>query len=119
MSGGIIFGFIRIGFYKIRFYIARKSKKLEWIAPEYLTVWESVINQAEGNEWLKVHLVDGSIYVGYIKEWSFNPDKSVQEILLGEASKVNKEMELEHEVSGQGIYLTTNSISRMEFLEGE
>ena len=66
-----------------------------------------------------VFLNDGSIYRGYIKSYTFDPDATDQDFLLSEAVRVNEDLHPKYRITGQGVYLRTRDVRRIEFLKGE
>lgn len=101
----------------LRFMISTHCSKLSFLAPDPQSLWYK-INQDDHNNWAVVHLNDGAIYLGDIREYTYNPNKDNQEFLLSKAKKVDENLKEQYFVDGLGLYLNTNNINRIEFLKG-
>jgi hypothetical protein len=115
---GLIGGLVLVLFYKSRFYLSNKSKYLKHLAPDPQSIWAK-INQPDNKDWCVIFLDDGAIYLGYIAQYTFDPDKDDQDFLLGNAKRVNEKLEEEYIVTGIGVYLNTKNVKRIEFLKGQ
>lgn len=114
----VILGLLLILFYKSRFYLSNKSKFLNRIAPDPQSIWAKV-NQPSNKDWCVVYLDDSSIYLGYISQYTFDPDKESQDFLLGDAKRVDENLIEKYVVNGIGVYLNTKDVKRIEYLKGQ
>jgi len=118
LLAGVIFGLLLILFYKSRFYLSNKIKYLKRIAPDPQSIWAKV-NQPTNKDWCVIYLDDGSIYLGYISQFTFDPDKESQDFLLSDAKRVDEELKEKYIITGIGVYLNTKDVKRIEFLKGQ
>lgn len=114
---GIICGLLLILLHKLRYYLSKKQV-IKFLAPDPQSIWAK-INQIENKDWCAVYLDDGAVYLGYISEFTFDPDKEYQDFLLSCAKRVDDQLEIKYEISGIGVYLNTKDIKRIEFIKGE
>jgi hypothetical protein len=117
-----------IGFAAGRFWILLRYLRFklpEWfplrekIAPEherYQSVWPLM---AYSPDWAVVFLNDGSIYMGKIDYFTFDPNADNQDFRLVNARRVNENLEEMYSVTGVGVYLNTKDITRIEFLKSK
>jgi len=117
VGAGIAVGLLRAGIRNVRFWIANKMRRLRKLEPDLQSIWAK-INRPGNDDWAVVFLNDGSIYRGYIKSYTFDPDASDQDFLLSEASRVDEDLSTVYQVTGQGVYLRLKDVSRIEFLKG-
>lgn len=75
--------------------------------------WANV-NSTE-SQWANVVLDDGSRYLGWISDWTYDPDESDADFLLSEARRVDENLNVIYEVSGKGVYLRLSSVRCIEF----
>jgi hypothetical protein len=115
---GIVFGVIMHGFYELRFWLSRKYACLKWLSPVNQAIWETV-NQKDVEDWAVVYLNDGSIYMGYVQSFSYNPNIEYQDFLLSKARRVDEELKEKYLINGIGVYLNTRDINRIEFIKGD
>jgi len=118
LIAGVFFGLLLILFYKSRFYLSNKSKYLKRIAPDPQSIWAKV-NQPTNKDWCIIYLDDGSIYLGYISQFTFDPDKDSQDFLLSDAKRVDEDLNEKYIVTGIGVYLNTKDVKRIEYLKGQ
>lgn len=118
LIAGVIFGLLLILFYKSRFYLSNKTKYLKRIAPDPQSIWAKV-NQTINKDWCIIYLDDGAIYLGYISQFTFDPDKESQDFLLSDAKRVDEDLKEKYLVTGIGVYLNTKDVKRIEFLKGQ
>lgn len=118
LSGGIILGLIRIYFHLFRIRLSLKYDALSSFAPDYQSIWAK-INQPNNEDWAVVYLDDGTIYLGWITTYTFNPDIDNQDFLLKNAKRVDDDLKEIYTVNGIGVYLNTKDVKRIEFIKGE
>jgi hypothetical protein len=117
LSCGIVLGLIRVLLRKLRTLIADTTPFFQKLNPDPQNVWYQV-NQAKEEYWAVVFLDDESIYLGYIKTFRSDPDKSEQDFLLSHASRVDDHLRVMYEVDGLGVYLNTKNVKRIEYYAG-
>jgi len=117
LFGGLLTGFLRIIIHFLRFKISLKYDHFKKIAPSQLSIWAK-INQPDNNDWAVVYLDDGSIYLGYISDYKFDPDSDDQDFLLKDAKRVDEDLKEKYVVNGLGVYLNTRNVKKIEFLKG-
>ena len=66
-----------------------------------------------------VTLTDGSKYLGWISEWTYDPNESDQDFLLSNAQKIDENFNMIYEIDGKGIYLRTSWVVSIEFFKGQ
>lgn len=111
---GLLGGILLIGLYRARFFVAAKWPRLEGIAPDPQSIWVKVNRQT--NDYAVVYVDDGSIYFGWIKDFTFDPDAQDNDFLLADAKRVDEQLTEKYSVTGQGVYLNTRNVKRIEFL---
>lgn len=115
---GIAVGLLRAGLRKTRFWLSQKTDWLNRIEPDSQSIW-AAINGSQNEDWAIVFLTDGSIYRGYRRRFTFDPDAVDQDFLLSDASRVDEQLAERYPITGQGVYLRLRDVSRIEFLLGE
>ena len=113
LAAGALWGIFLIAFRWTRFTLARAFPTLRMIAPDEQTIWAKVNEPSD--DWAVVYLDDQSIYLGYIREYSFDPDAEDNDFLLAEAKRVNEHLEVQYPINGAGVYLNTKNVKRIEF----
>ena len=117
LSIGYSIGWVMIGYRQSRYGLAKKYKKLEWIAPSEESIWVKV-NQPDNTDWPVVFLKDKSIYVGWISNYTFDPNADNQDFLLKHAKRVDENLNEIYKINGLGVYLNTKDVTRIEYLKG-
>ena len=110
LFGGVLF----VSAYRIRFFLAAHWPSLEGIAPDPQSIWAKV--NRPSNDYAVVYVDDGSIYFGWIKDYTFNPDAEDNDFLLGDAKRVDEQLTEKYSITGRGVYLNTRNVKRIEFL---
>jgi|SRR5580658_2633947 hypothetical protein len=111
---GLFGGVLLIGLNYARFFVAAHWPRLEGVAPDPQSIWVKV--NRPNNDYAVVYVDDGSIYFGWIKDYAFDPDATSNDFLLADAKRVDEQLTEEYSVSGQGVYLNTRNVKRIEFL---
>jgi len=111
---GILLGAVLITVRWARFEAAKTYRKLRWLEPDPQSIWRKVNQQSI--EYAVVYLDDGSIYLGWIKEYTFVPDSENNDFLLADAKRVDDRLNTIYVVNGQGVYLNTRNVRRIEFV---
>jgi Family of unknown function (DUF6338) len=111
---GLLLGVLLISVRWTRFALARKYLGLRGLEPDPQSIWVKV-NQPS-SEYAVVYLDDGSIYLGWIKEYAFVPEAESNDFLLAGAKRVDEQLNTIYLVNGQGVYLNTRNVKRIEFI---
>lgn len=111
---GLLFGSLLIAIRWARFTLSRKYETLSGLEPDPQSIWRKV-NQSS-TEYAVVYLDDGAIYLGWIREYTFDPDAESNDFLLAGAKRVNDQLNTIYLVNGQGVYLNTRNVKRIEFV---
>jgi len=119
-GAAIFFGLAALGYGSFRYWISTKS---EFITPPNVqSAWGDTMARVSKQElWSIVFLHDESIYAGWIKKYTYDPDSEYQDFLLQRAIRVqfkgNKFIKL-YEVQGIGVHINTKEVRRIEFVRG-
>jgi len=109
-------------YYRGRHQLSKKSRHLSWLRPDPQSTWNRIHNDFE-KQWAYVFLKDGSVYLGYIRFWNFDPDSQNQDFFLASARRVDESLDLrgrkssewkERYLIGTGVYISTSEVSRIE-----
>jgi len=94
--------------------------RLRLLPPDPLSVWPKVNFQRKQNYWAAVILKDSSrIYLGWISDFTFDPNDQNQDFLLSEAKRVDENLNVLYEVAGPGVYLKTSDVLCIEYLDAQ
>lgn len=115
---GIIIGLFRSFLHYCCFNLSQKFICFKFLKPDPFTIWAK-INQENNNEWAVVYLKDGSIYIGYISEYTFNPNLVDNDFLLSKAKRIKEDLSIIYTVTGIGVYINTRDVIRIEYLLGK
>ena len=116
-GGGIALGGSIIILFGLRYALGRRFSGLSWIVPNSQSTWADV-NRPSNNDWAVVFLEDGSIYLGWIAKYAFDPDKEHQDFVLSRAKRVDDKLQEIYVIDGTGVYLNTRDVRRIEFVKG-
>ena len=111
---GLLLGTLLISMRWTRFSVAKKYEWLRGLEPDPQSIWVRV-NQPTA-EYAVVYLDDGAIYLGWIREYTFDPEAETNDFLLAEAKRVDEHLNTIYLVNGQGVYLNTRNVKRIEFV---
>lgn len=114
---GLALGGISAGQRRLRFRLSSRHPNLQWLTPDPQSIWIHV-NRPANEDWAVVFLQDGAIYLGYIKYYRYDPNQSNQDFLLSFARRVDADLQTKYEITGQGVYLNTRDVLRIEFIRG-
>ncbi len=117
LTAGVVWGLLLAGFNWVRLVLSDKVQLLQFIAPDVQSIWAKV-NRSQATDWAVVFTDDGAIYVGWIKEFTYDPDADDNDFLLSLAKRMNEDGSLRYDVDGQGVYLNTKNVKRIEFVKG-
>jgi len=112
----VLWGFILAAFTRLRLFLSDTYPALDFISPDVQSIWAS-INQTQAG-WAVVFTDDGAIYMGWIGEFTYLPDAADNDFLLSDATRLNDDFTVSYEVKGQGVYLNTKNVKRIEFRKG-
>jgi hypothetical protein len=114
---GFAWGFVLVGINKSRSLLSGRFQALRFIAPDVQSIWAKV-NQNRATDWAVVYTADGAVYMGWIKEFTYDPDADDNDFLLSKAKCMDENLGVKYEVDGQGVYLNTRDVKRIEFVKG-
>lgn len=115
---GLSVGCVRIVFHRLRFKISMLHTILKFMAPDPQSIWAK-INERTNKDWAVVFLNDSSIYLGWISMYTYNPNVENQDFILTMAKRVDENLKTLYIVNGQGVYLNTKDVKRIEFVKGK
>ena len=101
----------------LRFQLSTLHNKLSFIAPDPQSIWAK-INLKTNKDWAVIFLNDGSIYIGWISLYTYDPNTENQDFLLSKARRVDEKLNAKYIIDGQGVYLNTRDVKRIEFVKG-
>ncbi|MBG0785806.1 MAG: hypothetical protein H0S79_11955 [Anaerolineaceae bacterium] len=116
-STSILCGLLLIGQRELRNYLSKTCPKLNWIASGVDSDWVK-INSKNNDDWAVVFLDDGSVYLGWIKNYTYNPNFKDQDFILSNAKRLNNDLSVMYVIDGIGVYLKTENVKRIEFVNG-
>jgi hypothetical protein len=73
-----------------RFKIAAHWSRFEGIAPDPQSIWVKV--NRPSNDYAVVYVDDGSVYLGWIKDYTFDPDAEDNDFLLADAKRLDEQL---------------------------
>lgn len=111
---GLLLGIIFIGLNFARFFAAAHWSSMEGIAPDPQSIWAKV--NRPSNDYAVVYVDDGSIYFGWIEDYTFDPDAEDNDFLLADAKRVDEDLTEKYSITGRGVYFNTRNVKRIEFL---
>lgn len=114
---GLAGGFVLVSVNKSRSLLSGRFQALRFIAPNVQSIWAKV-NQNQATDWAVVFTDDGAIYMGWIKELTYDPDADDNDFLLSRAKRMNEDGSFQYNIDGQGVYLNTKNVKRIEFVKG-
>lgn len=118
LVAGMVWGYVLVGFSSTRLFLSDKYPRLEFIAPDVQSIWAK-LNESRDADWAVVFTDDGAIYMGWIEEFTYDPDAEDNDFLLSEAERLNDDFTSRYKVDGQGVYLHTKNVKRIEFVKGD
>ncbi|MHA1568670.1 MAG: DUF6338 family protein [Alphaproteobacteria bacterium] len=103
-------------FFDLRFRLWMGIRSVLRIPPDPGAVWPMVNKQEQGS-FAAVFLNDGSIYLGWIGQFTYDPNASEQDFLLQDAKKIDENFNEIYKVEGIGVYLNTKNVKRIEYYD--
>ncbi|MEZ4271721.1 MAG: DUF6338 family protein [Myxococcota bacterium] len=85
--------------------------------PDPISTWV-VINAERPTEWALVVLDDGTRYLGWISNWTFDPDAPNFDFLLKSAKRVDEHLNIQRVIDGRGVYVRSEKLHHIEFFAG-
>jgi len=113
---GILLGVILIAIHWLRFKLTAMYSSFRFLEPAPQSVW-AYINKPIFKNWAVVFLNDGAVYLGWISNYTFNPNNENQDFLLKDARRVNEKLEVIYTIDC--VYLNTRDVNRIEYVEGD
>jgi len=88
-------------------------------SPDPQAIWPIVAGDAPKKDlWALVRTRQGVLYVGWIKQWSFDPAAEDHDFLLLPAYLVDEKLKVQRHLQKGGVYLNTRDIESFEMLPG-
>ena len=114
LGGGFIWGRILITYHWIRIRVPFLP------APDSQAIWPVVVDNVPKEKlWVLVHTKQGTLYLGWIKEYSFDPAAENHDFLLRPAYLVDKNLHVQRDLTQGGVYLNTRDIESLEMIPGK
>lgn len=117
LIGGVVFGYLGVFQLRFRGLLSSRFDRIEWISSSPDSIWLK-LNASNVKDWVVVYIDDGSSYLGWIKEYQYDPDSKHQDFLLTHAKLVDDNLNEIYLVDGMGVYLNTKNVKRIEFVQG-
>lgn len=114
MISGLLGGAALIAVNLGRLGLARHIPWCAGVAPDPQSIWAKINRPSD--DYAVVYLDDGSIYFGWIKDFTFDPDAEDNDFLLADAKRVDDELTEKYAINGRGVYLNTRNVKRIEFV---
>jgi len=115
MVAGLLGGAVLIAKDWCRFEVARRFPRWAGLAPDPQSIWAKINRPSD--DYAVIYLDDGSIYLGWIEDFTFDPDAEDNDFLLADAKRVDDNLVEKYAVTGRGVYLNTRNVKRIEFVK--
>lgn len=80
------------------------------------SVW-AYLNKQREDSWVVVHLKSNDKYLGWMKNWKFDPNNPNEfDFLIADARKVDSEWNEIYKIDGEGVYFVSSEISHIEYI---
>lgn len=113
LAAGLLWGFLLIFWHWSR-------RKLPILGePDPLNIWfKIVVLAAREEKWALVRVKQGPIYLGWIKDFSFDPAQENQDFYLSPAHLVDDSLRSLRSLEQGGVYLNTRDVISVELVPG-
>lgn len=113
LGGGIGWGAVLVAFHWFRI-------KLPFLpSPDSLAIWPLAAGgSAEDELWVIARTKQGSLYLGWVEKYSFDPTAEDHEFLLRPAYVVDTDLNVERDLAEGGVYLNTRDVESLEMIPG-
>ena len=114
LGGGAIWGGILIAGHWLRI-------KLDFFpTPDPQAIWHVVVDNAPKDDlWVLARTKQDVLYLGWVKEYSFDPAAEDHEFLLRPAYLVDNDLHIRRDLTQGGVYLNTRNIESLEMIPGK
>lgn len=114
VAGGSVWGLVLIGCHWLRI-------KLPFLpSPDPLAIWPLVAGAIDKEQlWALARTKQGQLYLGWIEQYSFDPEAEDHEFLLCPAYLVNEDLAVQRDLHVGGVYLNTRDLDSLERIPGE
>ena len=113
MAAGFLWGFLLI------FWHWSRRKLPIFGEPDPMNIWFKIADLAAREEkWAVVRVKDGPMYLGWLKEFSYDPAQENQDFYLSPAHLVDDNLTSLRNLEEGGVYLNTRDVISIEFLPG-
>jgi len=114
LAAGFLWGQVLI------FWHWSRRKLLIFGEPDPLNIWFKIaVLAAREEKWALVRVRQGPIYLGWIKEFSYDPSQENQDFYLSPAHVVDRELRSLRNLEDGGVYLNTRDVLSIELLPGK
>lgn len=87
--------------------------------PDPLNIWFKIADLAAREEkWAVVRVKEGPVYLGWIKDFSYDPAQENQDFFLSPAHLVDNNLTSLRNLEEGGVYLNTRDVISIELLPG-
>ena len=113
LIGGFVWGGILIGYHRLLTLMPFVP------SPDPQAVWPVVATHAPKNElWMLIRTKQGTLYLGWLEQYSFDPAADDHEFVLCPAYLVDDDLNIKRDLKRGGVYLNTRDIESLEMIPG-
>ena len=114
LGGGAIWGGILIAWHRLRI-------EFDFFPiPDPQAIWHVVVDNAPKEDlWVLARTKQDVLYLGWVKEYSFDPAAEDHEFLLRPAYLVDNNLHVQRDLEAGGVYLNTRDIESLEMIPGK
>lgn len=114
LGGGVIWGGLLIAWHWLRIKFAF------FPTPDPQAIWPVVVDNVPKEKlWVLVRTKQGTLYLGWVKEYSFDPTAEDHDFLLRPAYLVDNNLHVRRDLTQGGVYLNTRDIESLEMIPGK
>lgn len=114
LGGGTVWGGVLIASYWVR------VKVSFFPTPDPQAIWHVVVDNAPKKDlWMLARTKQDVLYLGWVKEYSFDPSAEDHEFLLRPAYLVDNNLHVQRDLTLGGVYLNTRDIESLEMIPGK
>jgi hypothetical protein len=113
LGGGFVWGLALMTFHWLRI-------KLPFLpTPDPQAIWPLAAGAVEKEQlWALARTKGGTLYLGWVERYSFDPEAEDHDFLLCPAFEVNAKLEVQRDLSMGGVYLNTRDLDSFERVPG-
>lgn len=110
--GGVVWGGVLIVQYQFRVLVPFLQ------SPDPQAIWPVVAAAPKEELWTVARTKQGTLYLGWVKKYSFDPAVEDHDFLLCPAYLVDDDLNVKRDLSVGGVYLNTRDIESLEMVPG-